>query len=163
VASGLHEDFSTARLRETIAVSGSLGVGVFMLLFCAGQIVQIPGNAFIAAAAFAWGWWQGAMVCVVAATVATCVSFAVSRLVGGDLRGTDKPLLQRILAPLEQAPLRTMALARLVFMTAPPLSTGLSLSGVRHRDHALATVLGMTPSIFLMSYVWATGLEHVLQ
>ena len=81
-----------------------------MLLFCAGQIVQIPGNAFIAAAAFAWGWWEGAMVCVVAATLATCVSFAISRLVGGDLQGGEEDLLTAIaLFPDAVSPLGNLA------------------------------------------------------
>lgn len=158
-ATGAHENFSAESIRATVTSAGMLGFAAFFALFCVGQIAHIPGNAFVAAAVFAWGWWEGALVCIAAGTAGACISFLFARTVGGDLRQLRSGLLRRVLASLDRAPLRTMFLARALFMTAPPLATALALTGVRHRDHALATFLGLIPSIFFSAYTWAFGLQ----
>ncbi len=158
-ASGLHENFSIEQLRRTIQSTGPVGILAFLGLFCIGQVAQISGHPFIAAAVLAFGWWQGAILSVLGGTLGAILSFALARKVGGDVRDVQRPLLQRILATLDRAPKRTITLARVIFMTAPPLATAFALSGVRHRDHAVATLLGLVPSVFPIAYGWGYGLK----
>lgn len=159
LATGLHENLSAESIRIAVEQAGVAGVLVFIALFTVGQIAHISGHPFIAAAVFAWGWWEGAFVSVVAATVGACLSFFLARTIGGDVRSIEKPWLQKLLASLDDAPMRTIFAARAIFMTAPPLATGLALSGVRHRDHAVATFLGLIPPVFVTSYGWLHGLQ----
>lgn len=158
-ATGLHEVVTVDEIRRHVAEGGAWSILIFTALFCLGQVAQISGHAFIAAAVLVWGWWQGAVVSIAAASLGAIVNFAFSRTVGGDARVVMNERLLRVLARLDAAPIRTMIVARLVFMTAPPLSSALALSGVRHRDHAVATVIGLVPSVLISAYAWGFGLD----
>jgi uncharacterized membrane protein YdjX (TVP38/TMEM64 family) len=158
-ATGLHENLTAERLRALIDAAGVFGILVFCALFVIGQIVQVPGMAFIAASVFAWGWWEGAIISCLAATLAVSANLLLVRKVGGDLRDTKKKYLRAILVRLHQSPRITMVLARMFFITSPPLSVVLGLSGVRHRDHAIASLIGMTPTIFGWAWIVGSGLE----
>lgn len=158
-AFGVHEWISVERIREVVASAGVWGFAIFGLLFCIGQLAQISGHPFIAASVLAWGWWEGALASIVAATIGAIISFAMARAIGGDVREARSRLMQRVLARLDDAPIRTITAARLIFMTAPPVATALALSGVRHRDHALATFVGLVPSVFISAYAWGFGLD----
>lgn len=159
VATGLHEHISAENIRAVIGQAGIFGVALFVLAFVVGQVTQISGHAFIAASVLVWGWWQGALISILAATVGAIFSFWFSRTVGGDVRGVKRPLLQRVLASLDRAPFRTIVVARLIFMTAPPLAPAFAVSGVRDRDHALGSFVGLVPSVFLSAFGWGFGLQ----
>lgn len=159
VATGVHEQVSAANIRAWIGDAGYVGIVLFVVAFAAGQVAQISGHAFIAGAVLVWGWWQGALISIVAATIGAVLSFWFARRVGGDVRHLERPLLQRVLASLDRAPLRTILVARLLFMTLPPLAPALALSGVRHRDHALGSLLGFIPSVGVTAYAWGVGLQ----
>lgn len=160
-ATGLHERITVEEIRDVITHAGAWGVLLYAGLFCLGQIGQISGHPFIAASVFVWGWWEGALISIGAATLGAIVSFAFARTVGGEVKGTKSPLMRRILGRLDAAPIRTIALARLIFMTAPPLATALGLSGVRHREHALGTLIGLIPSVLVSACAWGVGLDWI--
>jgi uncharacterized membrane protein YdjX (TVP38/TMEM64 family) len=159
LATGVHEQLDPETWRQTIANAGAGGVFVFVALFCLAQLGQVTGHPLIAAAVFAWGWFPGALLSILAATVAAVLNFGFTRAVGGDVREVRSERLQRVLSRLDAAPIRTIVVARIIFMTAPPLANSLALSGVRHRDHAVGTLLGLVPSVLFTAYVWAFGLE----
>ena len=156
--SGAEQRVTPESLRALVETAGVWGMVAFCALFVAGQIVQVPGTAFIAAAVLAWGAWTGAAVASAAAILATCVSLSFYRRVGGAPAAPDTPLARRLLAPLRRAPIPTMIGIRLVLMTAPWVSAALALGGVRPRDHALATAVGITPAVFVTAHVFAAGL-----
>lgn len=159
LATGAHEYVTVDRIRAWIAEAGLTGVVLFVAMFAVGQVAQVSGHVFIAASVFAWGWWQGGLISVVAATAGAVSSFAFARAVGGDVRSVQSPRLQRVLAHLDRAPFRSIAAARLLFMTAPPLAPAFALSGVRYRDHAVGSFFGLIPSVLLSAYVWGIGFD----
>ena len=161
-ATGLHERVTVDEIRRGVTDAGVWGIAVFALLFTVGQTAQLSGHPFIAASVLIWGFWPGALIAAASAVLAVTVNFTFSRGVGGDVKKVDNERLQRLLNRLDDAPIRTMTVARLFFMTTPLLSTALALSGVRHRDHAVATVVGLTPSVIGASYLWSVGLDWFL-
>lgn len=125
---------------------------IFILLFALGNLIQIPGWIFLAAAVLALGELRGAAVTYLAACVSCVVTFFVIRVLGGDaLRALEGRLAQRLLAQLDARPVWSQFWLRTLFQTAPALNYALALSGLRLRDYVLAAVLGLPLPIALYS------------
>ncbi len=159
VATGFHEFITVDSIQRWAGEAGPVGVALFVGAFVVGQLAQVPGHAFIAAAVLVWGWWLGAFASLAGAFLGALASFWFARKVGGDVRRVRRPLLQRILAKIDAAPIATVVVARVMFMTAPPLAPALALSGLRHREHAVGSLIGLTPSVFFSAYAWGVGLD----
>ena len=143
-ATGLRDRFSLDFIRFTIRMHPIGGLLLFAALFALGNLVQIPGWVFVAAAVLALGRvWGG--VATYAAAVTSCVlTFVTIRLIGGDtLRLIRNRVAVRILRELDAHPVRSVALLRLLFQTAPPLNYALALSGIRLRAYLIGTLIGL--------------------
>ncbi len=151
--SGLRSQLTLAFVHDQFEAHAVQGVLLFTLLFCLGNLVQIPGWIFLAAAVLALGRLHGALVTYAAACVSCAVTFGLIRGVGGDaLRGLPGKLAQRLVGQLHAKPLRIMVLLRLLMQTAPALNYVLALSGVKARHYLLATVVGLPLPIALYCY-----------
>lgn len=141
---GLRSHLTLDTLRTHLATHQWQGLAVFTALFCLGNLAQIPGWIFLAAAVLALGQMAGGIATYFAASVSCLVVFLVVRLIGGDaLRKLDNTLAKRILAHLDRHPLASVWLLRVLFQTAPPLNYSLALSGVGVRAYLLGTLLGL--------------------
>jgi uncharacterized membrane protein YdjX (TVP38/TMEM64 family) len=141
---GVRAHLDLAYVRAQFAGHVVQGLAIFAVLFSVGNLIQVPGWIFLAAAVLALGRTWGGCATMVAAMVSTSVSFWLLRALGGDaLRGLRGRFAQRVFAQLDAHPVRSVALLRLVFGTAPPLNVALALSGVRFRDYLLGSALGM--------------------
>lgn len=148
--SGLRGHFDLAFLRQAILDHRLGGLLLFVLLFALGNLIQIPGWLFLAAAVLALGRTWGGLATYLAASVSCVVSFLLLRQLGGDaLRQLDNRLARRILSRLDDAPIRSILLARLLFQTLPALNVALALSGVRFRAYLAGTLLGLPLPIAL--------------
>lgn len=148
--SGLRAHFNLEFLRQQIAAHQLGGLLVFILLFSLGNLIQIPGWIFLAAAVLALGRTNGGLVTYVAAIVSCVMTFLLIRFVGGDaLRQLDNPLITRILSHLDERPIRSVVFARTLFQTAPPLNYALAMSGIKFRQYLSGTLLGLPLPIFL--------------
>jgi uncharacterized membrane protein YdjX (TVP38/TMEM64 family) len=148
--SGLREHFSLAYLRHTLADNLIGGLLVFILVFALGNLVQIPGWIFLAAAVLALGRVWGGIATYVAAILSCSVTFFAIRLIGGDaLRGMKGKLATRLLSELDAHPIRSIVLLRTLFQTVPPLNYALAMSGIRLRDYLAGTMLGLPLPIAL--------------
>lgn len=148
--SGLRGQFSLAFLQHQLAAHQGSGLLLFVLLFSLGNLIQIPGWLFLAAAVLTLGAGWGGLVTYIAANVSCVLTFIVIRTIGGDaLRAVPHPLATRILAQLDQHPLRSVFWLRVLFQTVPALNYALALSGVRFWQYLLATLLGLPLPIAL--------------
>lgn len=148
--SGLDAQLSLDALKTQLAAHRGEGFLFFTLLFCVGNLAQLPGWIFLAAAVLALGQLAGGIVTYVAAVLSCLIVFVLVRLLGGDaLRGIDNALAQRILARLDRHPIASVCLLRILFQTAPPLNYSLALSGIAIRPYLLGTVLGLPLPIAL--------------
>ena len=142
--SGLRGHFSLAYLHGQLADNPAGGLAVFVLVFALGNLVQIPGWIFLAAAVLALGKIWGGIATYLAAIISCSVTFFSIRLVGGDaLRKLDGKLAARLLGRLDAHPVASVVLLRTLFQTIPALNYTLALSGMRFRDYLAGTLLGL--------------------
>ena len=147
---GLRDHFDLAFMRQVIEKHPLGGLLLFVLLFSLGNLIQIPGWIFLAAAVLTLGRLGGGVVTFVAAVVSCVLTFLTIRALGGDaLRQIKSRLAVRILGELDARPIRSVALLRLFFQTAPALNYALSMSGIRLRSYVIGTLLGLPIPIAL--------------
>jgi len=148
--SGLRDHFSLEFLRQRIIEHRVGGLLVFVLLFCLGNLIQIPGWIFLAAAVLALGRFWGGIATYFAASVSCAFTFLTIRWVGGDaLRKLNNSLVTKLLARLDAQPVRSILLLRVLFQTVPALNYSLAISGVGFRDYLVGTLLGLPLPIML--------------
>lgn len=148
--SGLREHLSLAFLQHQILANRLVGLLIFILLFALGNLIQIPGWPFLAAAVLTLGQTLGGVATYVAATVSCVITFLTIRWIGGDaLRQLDSPLAARIFRQLDAQPIASIVLLRVLFQTVPALNYALALSGVRLRHYLIGTLLGLPLPIAL--------------
>lgn len=154
-ATGAAEHLSRDRIEELMRDLGALGLVAYLTLFAIGELVHVPGLVFVAAAAVAYGPLAGFAAGLVGGVLSVAVSFAVVRAIGG--RALDRlrwAPARRWLLRLEERPVRTIALLRLVMPMLPALNTALALSNVRFRDYIAGSAIGMIPAIALVALLF---------
>jgi uncharacterized membrane protein YdjX (TVP38/TMEM64 family) len=149
-ALGIRAQFSLEALQELILMHPVAGLLLFILLFTLGNLIQIPGWIFLAAAVLALGRVYGGIATYLAAIVSCVFTFLTIRYLGGNaLRELDNRLAQRLLAGLDRHPLVSIIVLRTLFQTVPALNYSLALSGVPFRTYLLGTLLGLPLPIAL--------------
>ncbi|MCV2361308.1 VTT domain-containing protein [Paucibacter sp. TC2R-5] len=148
---GMQALFTPARLHDVLLGHPAWAVLGFTFLFMAGNLMQVPGLLFLAAAELALGPLWGAALTYFAACVACVSTFAVARTIGGDaLRAWDSGAVGRSLfAQLDRRPIPAILGLRLLFQTVPALNYALALSGVRFRHYFWGTLLGLPLPILI--------------
>jgi uncharacterized membrane protein YdjX (TVP38/TMEM64 family) len=148
--SGLRDHFNLKFLQQAILENRVTGLLIFILLFSLGNLIQIPGWIFLAAAVLTMGRTMGGVVTYVAACISCVATFFAIRVIGGDaLRQLTSPLAIRLLRRLDAQPIRIILLLRMLFQTVPALNYTLALSGVRFRPYLIGTLLGLPLPIAL--------------
>ena len=148
--SGATERLSVAHVREEVAAAGAWGPLIFVGLFCVGELVHVPGMAFVTASVLAYGRGPGAALAFVGAVASLTVTFALVRVTSWRplAAGTWKwRFVARTLAQLETHPVRTIVVLRLVFWMAPQLNYALALSNVRFAHYLVGSILGLLAPI----------------
>jgi uncharacterized membrane protein YdjX (TVP38/TMEM64 family) len=147
---GIRAQFSLQALQSLILMHPVIGLLLFILLFALGNLIQIPGWIFLAAAVLALGRVYGGIATYLAASVSCVLTFLTIRYLGGNaLRELDNRLAQRLLAGLDRHPLASIVALRTLFQTVPALNYALALSGVPFRTYLLGTLLGLPLPIAL--------------
>ena len=147
---GLRDHFSLAFLQQQIQENRITGLLVFVALFALGNLIQIPGWIFLAAAVLTLGKIWGGVATYFAASISCVVTFLTIRLVGGDaLRQLKSKIAMRILGQLDTHPVKSIVLLRVLFQTMPTLNYALAMSGIRFRQYLAGTLLGLPLPIAL--------------
>lgn len=142
--SGLRQHFSLEFLQQRILEHRISGLLIFVLLFALGNLVQIPGWVFLAAAVLTLGRTTGGLATYVAASISCVVTFLLIRMLGGDaLRRLDSRIAERIFRHLDARPIASIVLLRVLFQTVPALNYALAMSGVKFRNYLIGTLLGL--------------------
>ncbi len=158
--SGLTARLNVPALRASMASAGAWGPILFILAFCVGELVHVPGMIFVAAAAFAYGPVNGAAIAYLGALASVSVTFAFVRGVGGKPLATVRwAFARRLLAHLDRRPVLTIALLRLVLWISPPISYALALSGLRFRSCLVGSALGLAIPVPVVAFAcgWLLG------
>ena len=148
--SGMRSNFTLNFIRDQLSQHVYAGLFIFVLLFSLGNLIQIPGLLFLAAAVLTLGQVVGGFVTFFAAFTSCAVTFFMIRYLGGNaLREVNNKLLLRVLSRLDEHPLQSVLIARMLFQTAPVLNYALALSGIKTRYYLLGNLLGLPLPIAL--------------
>jgi uncharacterized membrane protein YdjX (TVP38/TMEM64 family) len=161
--SGLRDHFNLASIRQLILQHRIGGLVLFVLLFSLGNLIQIPGWLFLAAAVLTLGRMWGGVVTYVAAVTSCAFTFVTIRALGGDaLRLLKNRVAVRLLRELDTHPVASVALLRILFQTVPALNYALAMSGIKFRTYLVGTLVGLPVPIALYCIFFdfvATGLH----
>ncbi|MGH8820811.1 MAG: TVP38/TMEM64 family protein [Rhodoferax sp.] len=147
---GLRNNFNLPFLRDTFLAHKLGGVLIFALMFSLGNLIQIPGSVFLAAAVLALGRLWGGVVTYIAAVMSCALTFLIIRVLGGDaLLQLKSRWAHKILGHLHARPVASITLLRTVFQTLPALNAALAMSGVKFRQYLAGTLLGLPLPIAL--------------
>ena len=148
--SGLRDNFSLEFLQHQILTHKTTGLLTFVVLFSIGNLIQIPGWIFLAAAVLTLGKISGGLATYAAASTSCVITFLVIKTIGGDaLRQLDNKIALRIFRRLDTHPIRNIALLRMLFQTVPALNYALALSGIKFRHYLVGTLVGLPIPISL--------------
>ena len=160
--SGLRDHFNLAFIRQLILQYRTGGLILFVFLFSLGNLIQIPGWVFLAAAVLTLGRLWGGAVTYVAAVTSCAFTFVTIRILGGDaLRLLKSRVAVRLLRELDAHPIASVALLRILFQTVPALNYALAMSGIKFRTYLIGTLVGLPVPIALYCIffdILATGL-----
>lgn len=160
--SGLRDHFNLSFIRQLILQHRIGGVMFFVLLFSLGNLIQIPGWVFLAAAVLTLGRVSGGVVTYIAAVISCAFTFVTIRALGADaLRLLQSRVAVRILRELGAHPIGSVALLRILFQTMPALNYALAMSGTKFRTYLIGTLVGLPLPIALYCIffdILATGL-----
>ncbi len=160
--SGLRDHFDLPFIRELILRHRVGGLALFVMLFALGNLVQIPGWVFLAAAVVAFGRMWGGVITYIAAVASCAFTFVTIRALGGDaLRLLTNKVAVRILAQLDARPIASVGLLRMLFQTAPALNYALAMSGIRFRSYLAGTLLGLPLPIALYCFFFDILASHL--
>lgn len=140
------------------------GIVLFCLAFSLGNLLYVPGWVFLVGAVFALGKEWGAVASLVAALCSSTISFFLIRAVGGTaLRSLNHRWADKIFSHLDERPVLSVAVLRLIFQTLPALNYALALADIRFRDYLVGTILGLPLPIFLYCYFFELIFRHLLK
>jgi len=145
---GLRGSMSEEGIREMTEDAGAFGLLSYLVAFALGQLVQLPGLAFVLAARVAYGPLFGFVAGYSGALLSVSVSFFFVRAVGGRaLTGMKWKWAQRALARLDERPLLTIIALRTLFALSPPLNYALAMSSTRFRHYFAGSAIGLIAPI----------------
>jgi uncharacterized membrane protein YdjX (TVP38/TMEM64 family) len=148
--SGLRDHFNLSFIRQLILQHRIGGLILFVFLFSLGNLIQIPGWVFLAAAVLTLGRVWGGMVTYIAAVTSCAFTFVtILALGGGALRLLESRAAVRILRELDAHPIASVGLLRILFQTMPALNYALAMSGIKFRTYFFGTLAGLPVPIAL--------------
>jgi uncharacterized membrane protein YdjX (TVP38/TMEM64 family) len=152
-ASGLEKHLTVKEMQERMAAAGWWGPVGYLAAFALGELIHIPGTVFVAAAVVAYGRVAGTVLAYVGAVVSLSVSFLVVRSVGGQpLTILRWAFVRRLLQHLDDRPVTTVILLRLVLWLTPQVNYALAFSRVGFRSYFVGSVVGLLIPVVVLSF-----------
>ncbi len=133
-------------LGNAVASLGIWAGPAYIVAFVVGELLYLPGVAFVGAGRLAFGPGWGLLIAYLGATVAVTVPFLLTRTLRSTADRAWQPrwrLLQRLLDRVEHQPIRSLLVLRLFLFLSPPLNYALAFTGIRTRDYVLGSALGI--------------------
>ena len=143
-ATGITHHLGPERVRDLVRGAGPWAYLVYAGTFAVGELVHIPGMLFVGAGILAFGKTAGFLMAFTGAVLSVSVTFLFVRGVAGQVFSESKhPFIKRILSHLDERPVRTVMLLRLLLWLMPAVNYALALSNVRFRDYFVGSTLGL--------------------
>lgn len=129
------------------------GPAAFIAAFAAGCVLGLPASLFVIAAGLIFGWALGGIYSILAGVIGAVASFYIARFVGEGMLDRFGRLGRAVAKQVDHAGFRSLLVLR--FVPGIPfavLNYGAGVAGVRLRDFVGATLIGVTPPMFVFAY-----------
>lgn len=148
--SPLSEYFSLEGLHGLILDAGVFGVALFVILYTVGIMMNLPGVLFLFSGFMIYGDLQGFIVIYISSMVGVIVHFYFVRFMAGEALAEIKhPFIKKQLERLEERPILTTVILRIIFYVSPPANYALALSPIKWRHFIIGSLISFPPSILL--------------
>mmetsp|Transcript_35653 Transcript_35653/g.96724 ORF Transcript_35653/g.96724 Transcript_35653/m.96724 type:complete len:260 (-) Transcript_35653:73-852(-) len=154
--------FDRETVRSFMVTAGPLAWLAYVGLFAIGELIHVPGIVFVTAAIFAYGGLAGGVLAYVASLVSVSTGFLITRWLSGglELKALGLPeCLEPCLERLAVAPVRTVALLRLVFYLSPQMNSAMALTSISFSSYLLGSSLGLLPMMVVITLLLNRFLE----
>ncbi len=126
---------------------------IYVLLYATGCVVALPASIFVIAAGFIWGWVLGGCYAMVGGTLGAVISYFAGRFIGAGLLERFGRVGRLVAKQVDHASFRSLLVLRNIpGIPFAALNYGAGVAGVRFRDYFFATILGIAPSKFVITY-----------
>jgi phospholipase D1/2 len=126
---------------------------LYVLAYAVGCVVALPASIFVLAAGFIWGWLLGGMYAMVGGLLGAIVSFWAGRFIGAGLLDRFGKAGKMVARQVDHAGFRSLLILRNIpGIPFAALNYGSGVCGVKFRDYFFATLIGIAPSKFVMTY-----------
>ncbi|MCP4912234.1 MAG: VTT domain-containing protein [Oligoflexia bacterium] len=147
---GANEYFTPEAIQAVFEKHFLISTLIFILLFCIGNILYVPGWVFLIGAVWGVGKVNAYFITLIAAYISCIVGFHLIHFIGEDaIREIDNKWVKRLLAKLDERPVLITIILRSIFATAPILNYAMAMSGVPFRKFMTGTLLGLPLPILL--------------
>ena len=151
-----------ATVKTWLREAGPMGGLAFVAAFTGLQPWGLPGSLFVVPAALVWPPVLAFFLSWTGANLASLVGFLFARWAGRDwARGRLGPFLEVYDRRLVEHGFATVVVLRMLFVSAPPTSWLLGVSGIPLRTFVLASAVGFVPGIALITLLGNRGLAAV--
>jgi phospholipase D1/2 len=158
---GLHSYVTPEGIRGLVERAGWLGPVVFVALFVAAELVQMPGALLVLGAAALWPAPVAIAASYTGALLAATLLFWLSRTIFADgVRERLPAWLMPYEIWLETHGLLTVIALRLVLFLAPWVHWLLGASRVTFREFFLGSAIGLLPGIILVTFLGRSAIAH---
>jgi uncharacterized membrane protein YdjX (TVP38/TMEM64 family) len=126
---------------------------IYIFLYAAGCVVALPASIFVIAAGFIWGWLLGGCYAMIGGTLGAIISYFAGRFIGEGLLERFGRIGRVVAKQVDHAGFRSLLILRNIpGIPFAALNYGAGVAGVRFRDYFFATIIGIAPSKFVLTY-----------
>lgn len=160
--SGLRGKITLEPIRNLFLNHWIIAYSLYILFFCLGNLIQIPGSVFLAASILALGKIEGYFLTYIAAVISATIGYFIIRFIGGNaLRQINYSWVKELIILMDKKPIQVNFLLRSIFQTAPQLNYTLALSGVDFKSYIIGALIGLPIPIFIYT-IFIEEVIHVL-
>lgn len=125
----------------------------YILIYAAGCLVALPASIFVLAAGFIWGWVLGGVYAMCGGFLGALVSYFAARFIGEGLLDRFGRAGQFVRRQVDHAGFTSLLILRNIpGVPFAALNYGAGVARVPFRDFFFATLIGIAPSKFVLTY-----------
>jgi uncharacterized membrane protein YdjX (TVP38/TMEM64 family) len=126
---------------------------IYIVVYAIGCVVALPASIFVIAAGFIWGWLLGGCYAMIGGTIGAVISYFAGRFIGEGLLERFGRIGRVVAKQVDHAGFRSLLILRNIpGIPFAALNYGAGVARVRFRDYFFATIIGIAPSKFVMTY-----------
>jgi len=136
---------------------------IYILIYVIGVIFAVPGFALTIIAGPLFGFWQGALLVIIASNLGCHITFFISRFMGQGFVSKmikEDSIADKLSRKIEENGFLVMLYIRLLpIFPFNIVNYVCGLTSIKYRSYAIATIIGMLPGTLVYVYLSVSAVE----